>query len=271
MIGRDKKGASGNGIYRWVGKLGSMTPQQWKNVPGAAVRIAVGPGEGNAWVVNAQGGIYNYVNNRSWKRMPGAGKDIACGSSGVMWVIGTNKEGGGFGIYRYSATTKGYTKIPGSGVRITVDKAGNAIVANKAKQIYKYNGTKWVRSTGAALDIGVGAEGTTWVIGTAKAGRGGYTIYRRSEGAWRTLWATNVQQSFNWNKNQKYQLVMTQSGAGVRGTTDKVDQRAKWSWTWVQSTQKPSDRLVMQNDGNLVSYKGNTATWSTFIQEKAGK
>lgn len=48
-----------------------------------------------------------------------------------MWVIGTNKEGGGYGIYRFEHKTNKYTKIPGSAVRIDVDKDGNAWVANK--------------------------------------------------------------------------------------------------------------------------------------------
>jgi hypothetical protein len=34
-------------------------------------------------------------------RFPGRAKDIGVSADGQAWVIGTNKEGGGFGIYRW--------------------------------------------------------------------------------------------------------------------------------------------------------------------------
>lgn len=107
-----------------------------------------------------------------------------------MWVIGTNKEGHGYGIYRWNG--KKYDKIQGSGVRISVDKTGNAQVVNNKDQIYYYNGSRWVKQPGAAKDIGSGADGTTWAIGTLKRGRGGNGIYRRSQGPFTTLWSTNT-------------------------------------------------------------------------------
>jgi hypothetical protein len=70
--------------------------------------------------------------------------DIGVGSEGSVWVIGTNKEGGGFGIYRMNANKKGWRKIPGSAVRISVGPDGNAWVVNKKDRIYAYNGRRWV-------------------------------------------------------------------------------------------------------------------------------
>ena len=67
----------GSSIYRGKGGPGKLT---WGKIPGAAERISVGP-DGNAWVVNKKGSIYQYLNNK-WKRLPGKAKDIAVGADG---------------------------------------------------------------------------------------------------------------------------------------------------------------------------------------------
>lgn len=56
---------------------------------------------------------------------------------------------------------------------------------------------KWIRQPGGANDIGVGADGTIWAIGTNGVG-GGFGIYRKSAGAYTTQWATMSQQGLNW-------------------------------------------------------------------------
>lgn len=56
VIGTKKEG-SGYCIYRWVGKAG-FKKGSWKKVAGSGVRISVGPGEGNAYVVNKNGGVF---------------------------------------------------------------------------------------------------------------------------------------------------------------------------------------------------------------------
>lgn len=110
---------------------GGKGKAKWQKVPGGAVRIAVGPGEGNAWIVNSGGRIYNYSEkNKKWLSMPGRAKDIGVGADNTMWVIGATKEGkAGYGIYRMNSNRKGYKKIPGSAEKISVDKSGNAWVA----------------------------------------------------------------------------------------------------------------------------------------------
>jgi len=117
----------------------------------------------------------------SWAKLPGAAYDIGIGANGKAWVIGTNKEGGGFGIYRLDG--RKWRKIAGSAVRIAVGPKGNAWVVNKQKQIFRFNGRSWTKMSGAAYDIGVGANGKVWVIGTNKEG-GGYGIYRLDGKKW---------------------------------------------------------------------------------------
>lgn len=118
VIGTNVEGG-GYGIYRWTGAPG-FKKGKWVKVPGSALRISVGPGEGSAWVVNKNKNIYQYVENKRWKKLPGAAYDIGVGGNGQMWVIGTNTEGGGYGIYRWNGIK--YNKIPGSALRISVDK-----------------------------------------------------------------------------------------------------------------------------------------------------
>ena len=75
--------------------------------------------------------------------MPGRAKDIAVGG-GAVWVIGTNSEGGGYGIYRWNSSKNNWDKIPGSAVRIAVDHSnGYAWVVNNKDVIYKYTGSGW--------------------------------------------------------------------------------------------------------------------------------
>jgi len=244
VIGTAKEGG-GYGIYRWVGPAGA-TAARWQKVPGSAVRIAVGPGTGAAWVVNKQQRIFQYVNNSRWKLLPGRAKDIGVGANGQMWVIGTNSEGGGYGIYRW--TGKSYNKIPGSAVRISVDKDGNAWAANKAKQIYYYNGTRWLRQPGAAVDIGCGADGTHWAIGGNGKG-----IYRRSTGGATTSWATQTQAALNWKKGVKWSLSF-RSGKELALFGDSTP-------AWSTGVFRCTNLLVLQDDGDLVASCGNKPTW----------
>ena len=90
VIGTNPEGG-GYGIYRWNGS-------NWDKIDGSAVRIAVKP-NGKAWVVNNAGNIFEY-HDSGWVHVPGGAKDIGVCPDGKVWVIGTNPEGGGFGIYR---------------------------------------------------------------------------------------------------------------------------------------------------------------------------
>jgi len=118
--------------------------------------------------------IDNLIKANKWVRVGGAANDIGSGPNGKTWVIGTNKEGGGYGIYRWDGK---WAKIGGSAVRIDVGPGGHGFVVNNKGNIYRHDGKKWHQTPGGAKDIGVGANGKVWVIGTNKEG-GGYGIYR---------------------------------------------------------------------------------------------
>jgi hypothetical protein len=177
----------------------------WSAIDGAAVRIAVDP-SGMPWVVNDAGNIFRRT-AAGWQQLPGAAKDIGIGANGAVWVIGTNAVPGGFGIWTWTGTT--WTAIDGGGVRIAVDPTGAPWVVNNAGGIFRRVGNQWQQTSGAANDIGIGANGTVVVIGT-NAVNGGFGIWAlNAAGNWDAIpgGATNVAVGPNglpWVVNSSY-------------------------------------------------------------------
>ena len=57
----------------------------------------------------------------------------------------------------------------GAASRIAVDPSGNPWVVNGINQIFRRSNGSWLRIPGRARDIGIGADGSVWIIG-AQAG-----------------------------------------------------------------------------------------------------
>lgn len=155
VIGTNVEGG-GYGIYRW-------DKNHWTKIPGSAIRAAVDKYQ-RGWVVNKAAYIYGYINNR-WVMASGRAWDIDVGTENKLWVIGTNAEGGGFGIYRWDGR---WTKVPGSAVRLSVDGQGNAWVVNKFRRIYRFWGGRWYLLNGLAYDV-ASYDGNVAVRGTDNA------------------------------------------------------------------------------------------------------
>jgi hypothetical protein len=68
-------------------------------------------------------------------------------------------------------------------VAIAVDPDGNPWVVNSAHQIFHWNRSGWTLFPGAAVDVGVGFDGSVWVVGTNPT-VGGYGIYLWDGQAW---------------------------------------------------------------------------------------
>jgi hypothetical protein len=162
----------GFGIYHWNGS-------NWDAVAGGGVRIAVGP-HGNPWVVNANQNIYEYTEG-DFQLRPGSARDIGIGADGSVWVIGTNSVHGGFGIYRWNGDN--WDAVAGGGVRIAVGPHGNPWVVNSSQKIYEYTEGDFQLRPGSARDIGVGADGSVWVIGTNSM-NGGLGIHHWNGDSW---------------------------------------------------------------------------------------
>lgn len=120
---------------------------------------------------------------QNWNRTDGTARDVGVGADGSVWVIGT--MAGVHGIWRRTNNT--WVGIPAAAERIAVDPQGEAWVVDNAQRIFRFDGTTLVQVNRTARDVGVGANGTVWVIGNDPEA-GGYGIYR------------SVDQAANWTK-----------------------------------------------------------------------
>jgi Tectonin domain len=174
VIGTNSLGGGG-GVYVWTGA-------QWVGpvAGGSGARITVSAG-GLPRVVNKNNAIYRMLISNTgalfWSALPGLGSDIASGADGSLWVIGTNAVPGGGGVWLYTGSW--VQPFGGGGTRIAVDPLGQPWVINSSHQIFCHNPSGWQLLPGAGIDVGVGANGEVWVIGT-NAVPGGFGIFRWS-------------------------------------------------------------------------------------------
>jgi len=106
---------------------------KWEKVPGAAVRIAVGP-KNDPWIVTSTNAIYHYEGGK-WVGIKGqTATDIGVGKDGTVWIITNDKPG------EYGNPSHG----------------GNAI--------RKFNGSEWEQVDGGAVALSVDAEGYPWLV-----------------------------------------------------------------------------------------------------------
>jgi hypothetical protein len=102
---------------------------------------------------------------------PGLAQDVGVGADGSVWIIGRTPVAGGFNIAQLVRNEAGgwsEVKIGGGAVRVAVDPQGSPWVVNEPGNLYQYdkNNKRWKQVlTGAAWDVGVGADGSVWITG----------------------------------------------------------------------------------------------------------
>lgn len=115
--------------------------------------------------------------------------DVAVGADGSVFVIGADSVSatGGYGIYKL--VNNELHKLPDcAGIRIAVSPQGVPWVINKSHLIYKFNGTTWDVMPGTGTDIGIGADGSVFAIGTEDASpTGGYNVMKWNGSGWDTM------------------------------------------------------------------------------------
>lgn len=120
-----------------------------------------------------------------WEGFPGCAKDIGAGPSGHIWAVGCSASATGGGNQTYMSNGKEWKFMPGGSVRLAVDPKGYAWTVNDKGQILRWHSGGGRLVEGCARDIGIGANGATWVIGcNAARGGGGYEIFYYSGGKW---------------------------------------------------------------------------------------
>lgn len=133
-----------------------------------------------AWVVNAQGAIYQRIDGQ-WQRLPGSAKAIAAGANGAVWVIGHDNVPGGHSLFRW--TGGDWERTDGGGVQLAVAPDGEPWVIDAQGRILRRSANRWQVMPGAAKDIGIGADGSVWVVGLDPA-QGGFGIHRWTGNQW---------------------------------------------------------------------------------------
>ncbi|MDP1613754.1 MAG: hypothetical protein Q8M11_22055 [Sulfuritalea sp.] len=162
----------GYGLHRWDGK-------SFVAASGGAVRIDLDP-QGNPWVVNNAGKAFRWTGT-AWVGLPGDNaQDIGVGANGTAWMVGGAKVPGGFSIWRWNTGGNRWDAMSGGGVRIDVDPEGNAWLVNDAGAIFRWTGSNWVGIPGKARDIGVGPEGSVFIVGAGNNG----TIHKWNGSTW---------------------------------------------------------------------------------------
>ena len=184
IIGTDRV-PGGYNIYQWNGK-------SWRSIKAGGVRIAVGP-DGSPWIVNIANNVLHYVDNQ-WVSFPGTATDIGVGAGGDVYIIGTNRMPGGYGIYELGQKTKTWKQLPGGAVRIAVARNGIPWVVTDNGDVFLY-AKDWQQVTGIATDIGVGGvdDNHIWITRT-NPGRSGFGLYEWSGSVWSPIGhgATNI-------------------------------------------------------------------------------
>jgi len=111
-------------------------------------------------------------------------KDISVGTDNTLWLLNNNNLSL---IQRIDLKTSMLDRSMGtSAVRLDVGGVGNGehwAVQADGKITRRTQGFNWETKPGLAMDIGVGANGTVWVIGK-NAVPGGFGIYRWSGNDW---------------------------------------------------------------------------------------
>jgi hypothetical protein len=181
--------------------------QDWATaINGGAIKVAVGP-NGQPWVVNQQGALYNRTKGTSgtyddgqWHAVPGQVSDVAVGADGSVWAIGGINDVaniGGSHIYHYnpipaSQATNGWEVVDGGAIAVAVGPDGQPWIVNKQGTIFNrtkgsgiavvknFNGQtlvagpsgtyvdgQWQVVPGNLSDIAVGVDGSVWGIGAS--------------------------------------------------------------------------------------------------------
>lgn len=171
VIGTDEPARGNGGIWR---RRDNETG--WDSMGGYGARIAADP-QGNWWIVNSRGEIWG-----PGGRKPGSARDIGIGADGSVFVLGTDEPHPGNGtIYRWDG--RDWQRIGGYGTRIAVDPQGQWWIVNSRGEIWGPGG----RKPGRGRDIGIGADGSVWIIGTDTPAPGNGGVYRWTGSSWRRV------------------------------------------------------------------------------------
>ncbi|TWI99897.1 Ig-like protein group 2 [Mucilaginibacter frigoritolerans] len=125
----------------------------------------------------------------SFTQIPaGKGSDIGIGADSAVYIVGADTlSTGGHSVFQLVGNT--FVKLPDCGaVRVAVSPQGLPWVITQSNLILRYNGTSWDQLPGTGTDIGIGADGSVFIIGTLNVSpTGGFNIMKWNGTGWDTL------------------------------------------------------------------------------------
>lgn len=134
------------------------------------------------WVLNNSRQIYRW-NGANWDHIPGQATDIGVGANGTTWIIGNNPVTYGHSIFRWMDNIQAFVKVAGEAVRVDVNHFGIPWVVNNSGDIYRWKKRQWEHVPGKATDIGIGPDGSVFVLGINQI-QGNYEIYHWNGSGW---------------------------------------------------------------------------------------
>ncbi|HBE81562.1 MAG TPA: hemopexin repeat-containing protein [Pyrinomonadaceae bacterium] len=180
-------------IYQWTGRLqGYSAASTWVGFPGKLRQISVGS---DYFVVgaNAAGEVYAFAGN-GWRSIAARApmKQVSIGSDGKLWGVDTSDN-----IYRWDAMfygarilrigefvgeeVGGIVQVPGKLKQISVGNAENVWGVNAGGEIYRWNGTTWIKVPGVLKQVSVGSDGSVWGVNP------GDEIFRWTGSSWEKI------------------------------------------------------------------------------------
>ena len=126
------------------------------------------------------------------KRRSGRAEGIEVGADGTVWVVGTNKMSGGFGIWRradgiwkpINSNSNGAKTWRGA-VRLAVGPTGLACFVRNNGAIGCFTSDYKVRRMkGIGKDIAIGADGSMFVLGGKAHVDGGWSVWKWQAAKW---------------------------------------------------------------------------------------
>ena len=127
--------------------------------------------------------------NIGFTQVTGPASDIGIGADSSIFVVGTDDVSGTGGFSISKLVGNNLVKLPEcAAIRVAVSPQGVPWVVNKSNLIYRYNGNTWDVMPGTATDIGIGADGSVFIIGTLDVSpTGGFNIQKWNGSGWDTL------------------------------------------------------------------------------------
>jgi len=123
----------------------------------------------------------------SWPIRPGGALDIGVGTGlweDAVWIVGTNNI-----VFKWIPSANSWLPtLDMTAIHIAVQADGVPWVIRPDQTIYQRSSSSptsgsWIQRPGTANDIGVGADGSVWIVGTSPVS-GGYGMFKWNGATW---------------------------------------------------------------------------------------